>query len=545
MGGIVMKQSRIKRSWHKCMSFMLVATLAVTPVVSGNVVEAAQKGTSKSIKLATADNVNVIVVGKKYKLNYTMTPKTSKDKVTFTSSNKEVATVSKGIITPKKTGNVTITATTQSGKKSSVKLLAINKNGVTGWQSRVDKMLAADNVTGISIKELDAEKSYQIAEGDYSNKKLAVNAPNSDVDNYGTFKSILVTDVKDGTWTENGKNNVITVKDPSLSFVINKDAVVKGLSFTAPNSKINLKSEGKANKVTISGTDSKINLTANGNVEKLVIDSNAEVVISGNAEKVALEITSKATGAKIESSVKVEAAVGANANIKLLEGAEGSTIEKGNADIKVELNNATTSKVEIGTAGSDKKESVEAGKDNTTTTPGGGSTGGGSTGDGGTTTPTETTKTITGVSSNGGKTATYSLTTAIDNLKSAIVKVKTNAVTKDYSIDGTILTYVKKLLGNESMYVDLWKNMSSFETQLGVGGSKVKIEGIAGSMTKTVTFDNMKFTVTVDGSANSISVKKNDGVSTYTLSKSGRETLTITSDINTNVSDMVSFQITY
>lgn len=539
-----MKQSRTKKNWQKYMAVMLAATLVVTPAISGNTAEAAQKGSAKSIKLTAADNVNVIVVGKKYKLNYNVSPKTSKDKVTFTSSNSDVATVSKGIITPKKTGNVTITATTTSGKKSSVKFLSMNKSGVTGWQSRIDKMLAADNVTAISIKELDLERNYQIEKGDYSKKTLTVNAPNSDVDNYGTFKTIRIKDVKNGTWMENAKNNSITVDDDDIALVIDKNAEVKGLTFTAPNASVNLKSEGKLNQVTISGTDSKINLTANGTIGKIILDSKADIAILGNAEKVILEVTKKASGAKIESSVTLDAAVASNVNVKLLAGAEGSTVEKANADIKVELNNSTASKVEIGTAGSDKKESVDAGKDNTTT-PGGGAGGGGSTGDSGNTTPSDTTKTVTGVSSNNGKTAVYTLPTAVDNLKSAVVKVTTNAITKDYSVDGTILTYVKKLLASEATYVKLWKGLNGFETSLGVGGSTIKIDGTSDPMTKKVTFDGMEFTVSVNETTGEITVKKSNGTATYTLSKAGRNTLTITSDTNTNVSDMVAFQVTY
>lgn len=62
--------------------------------------------------------------GKSYSLLVTRTPLTATDKITFTSSNKKFALVnSKGKITARKKGRVTITAKTGNGKSATVKVL--------------------------------------------------------------------------------------------------------------------------------------------------------------------------------------------------------------------------------------------------------------------------------------------------------------------------------------------------------------------------------------------------------------------------------------
>ena len=73
-----------------------------------------KKVTTKKVKLSTKKLT--LKKGEKYTLKPVVTPITTQDKTKFKTSNKKVATVSsKGVITAKKAGKVTITVT--SGKK--------------------------------------------------------------------------------------------------------------------------------------------------------------------------------------------------------------------------------------------------------------------------------------------------------------------------------------------------------------------------------------------------------------------------------------------
>ena len=79
-------------------------------------VEAAQK---KPTKITLNEKSAELVVGKSYYLKVvSVSPKKASKSVTFTTSNKKVATVNnKGKITAKKAGTATITATSKSNKK--------------------------------------------------------------------------------------------------------------------------------------------------------------------------------------------------------------------------------------------------------------------------------------------------------------------------------------------------------------------------------------------------------------------------------------------
>ncbi len=103
------------------------ATITVT---TDNGLEASCKIT---VKLPAATKVTLskkgtvkLTVGKTLTLTATVTPKLASQKVTWTSSNKKVATVnSKGKVTAKKAGTVTITAKTANGKKATVKIRVV------------------------------------------------------------------------------------------------------------------------------------------------------------------------------------------------------------------------------------------------------------------------------------------------------------------------------------------------------------------------------------------------------------------------------------
>ncbi len=74
-----------------------------------------------AVKIVIRNPITELEYGKQYDLNRKLTPSTSNDVTTWKSSDKSVATVDKnGVVTAKKEGTVTITATTMSGKTDSV-----------------------------------------------------------------------------------------------------------------------------------------------------------------------------------------------------------------------------------------------------------------------------------------------------------------------------------------------------------------------------------------------------------------------------------------
>lgn len=550
--------------WKKKSSVLLalamVASLTIQPVNVRAAVATTVKATA--ITLNVEDNLQVLLVGNSYDLEYTLSPKKSTEKVTFKSSNTAVATVSKsGVITPKKQGGVTLVATTQSGKKVSKRVLVVTKAYTTAYQTTLDKMLTASNIKKVILKDTKYAKKYVIQKGNYTSKTLYVNAPKSDVKNFGKFKMINIVDIAQNTWTEGAIGNAFKITDSNAHFVVSPLAQVSSINVASDHGQVAIDANGSVGTVNVTGaqstvslgagsnsvvrelrvtsTDAKVTVVADGTIDKIVLDSKAELEIKGSSAGVAVEVTAKAAGASVQSAVPVTASVAAQATFVLEKGAEDSQLSTASSSVGISVENNTTAKVVVTNEETMKTEDVAAGTTQDVTPVPGPITGGGTIGGGtGTdTTTTTTTKTVTGV--NSGTSATYDLTVPITSLKSATVKV-TN--TSDYAISSDVLTYVVKLLSMDAFYVDLWSNMSSITSKVGVDGKDVVATGVGA--TKTVTFDGKTFNVTVNST--SVVVTKVPGTVTYTLSKSSDgKVLTINSTGNNNIAGLVSFVITY
>lgn len=140
-------------------------------------------------EIAISNKVSALNVGQKYNLNRTLTPKTSNDLTTLTSSDKAIANPNKnGVFTALKEGTVTITAKTLSGAKDTVTIKVVDKDGIVTTQEELDALLGS-GVAKITLKT-NSTGTFTIAKGDYSKVVLVIDAPYATVKNEGTFKSV-------------------------------------------------------------------------------------------------------------------------------------------------------------------------------------------------------------------------------------------------------------------------------------------------------------------------------------------------------------------
>lgn len=509
-----MVKKTYKGLWHKAASLALAMTLVVTGISPLAKTYAATK--EKATKLEISNPVTVLHLGDKYDLNFDMEPFNNTEKTYWKSSNKAIADVdSYGRFTAKKLGVVRITAYTKSGLKSTCEILVVSKYGVTGVQRRVDRMLDSNNSRSIYIKNTKTANTYTIKEGRYVAKSLYVEAPLSEVDNYGRFKKITLVDVANGTFNEYAYGNTFVIKDKELSFNVDKDSTVKSIS-VIKESLLNLNVAGKVNNLTVSAPNTTLNLTGTGSVDNIVVGENA-------------------TGATLNVSVPTNITLNANAKVVLSEAAKGTTIVVTGADTKVEIVNNTGARITVVNETTGKSEVIEpVGKKEEVTTPGGGSTGGGGTGGGGTTpTDPETTE-------------TYTLPVEFSNLKSAIVKVDTDRdgkFDKNYNITGLMIDYLVRLLNAEDAKIKQWASLEDFSVTYST--LTISVKGVKDSNTKTVEFDGAKYNVTVNPSLKSVTLQKDTGKNIYTLSKSGTKTLIISSKTDSNFKDCVNFEFVY
>lgn len=273
-------------------------------------------------------------------------------------------------------------------------------------QKQLNKALRDDRVKTITIK---TNKGVTLKIGDLvlDNKTLIVNAPKSKIDSQADFKKIMI---KDGaSFIDRGTDNSITVSDKNaLKLVAGKqadgtkitinskgaditvvgngdiasvnvkgqsDITVRGKSDSAPkivnnavgaSISIAMKTSVILNKAAdlfvkaasdISVADGatvdavnvsadKVNLKVDGTVTKVAVNTKADVAISGST-KGTIEITNNAAGSNVQTSVKTDLKLNADAKVSLDKGAEGSSVKAEKEGVKPSVENKTSADVTI------------------------------------------------------------------------------------------------------------------------------------------------------------------------------------------------------
>ena len=457
---------------------------------------------AKSVKIN--NKIATVNVGQTYDLNRTISPKTSLDITTWTSDDSDIVKMGKkGKFTALKEGTATITAKTLSGKTDKVTIQVIDEKGLVSTQKELDALLGS-GAELITLKT-EEETEFTIPEGNYSKQTLVVDAPKADIVNKGVFKAVEIKNIKPETWTEQAVGNVIIVSAGKARVVIDEGA----------SASIEVKSDG-----------SKLTLVNNGTVKELTAGDKAEVEISGTSTE-AIPVNVNAAGAVITTSVPLTIKCNEKIKLVILPGAERTTITVEDEKFIPDIVGDVTIVITIGTGDDAVTKTV-------TGTPVESQSGTGGGGGGGyIPTPTEVTKTVTAENKDG--ISTFILPVELKNL----TKVVVNYNREKYPINKTILTMLNGFLSDTSYTIELWKNTESYSNTY--DNKTVTVKGDKGSSTKTVTFDNRAYTVTVNpaGENTTIDVKAPSGI-TYNLSKSGNKSLLIT-----NAPDSLTFDVTY
>jgi len=422
-------------------------------------------------KFVINNKVEALNLGQKYDLNRTLTPKTSNDLTTWTTSNKKIANPnSKGLFTALKEGKVTITGKTLSGKTDKVTIEVVDKAGTVATQKELDKLLGS-GVALITI-QTDEKVALSIKEGDYTKQTLIVDAPNADIVNEGQFKSIEIKQIKADTWTEKAKGNKIVFDAPTGRIVVAKDAEVS---------------------IEVVEENSKVVIENNGTIEELVVAAKAEVTINGTS-KTPIPVTATKKEAKIIANVPLELTVEAKIVLVLGADAIGTVVHVANRDLIPVVQGAGHIKVLI-TEGDTVKEEVVIAE-----TP---STGGGTYIPGPGPGPGPISPEL--VSNTNGK---YVLSRNYNEIKSINVMFGNIKV---FTINETWIALLEKYLTGEEETVTRWKAIDKKITE-SVTTYNLIIEPVSGEPeTKTVTFPNdEKIPSEVRGRTYKVTVKEDD-----------------------------------
>ena len=178
------------------------ATLTIT-LASGlekKIPVTVQKGTVTTTKITGLKKKVTLEKGKKLTLKPALTPITSQQKFTYTSSNKKVATVSKkGVITAKKSGTAKITV--KSGKKKFVVTVTVPK-------TKTEKITGVPETISLKKGKTYTLKAKRSPKG--SDEKLTYSSSNKKIATVS--KNGKIKGVKKGTVTITVKSGKVTVK---------------------------------------------------------------------------------------------------------------------------------------------------------------------------------------------------------------------------------------------------------------------------------------------------------------------------------------------
>ena len=228
--------------------------------------------------------------GSSVKLTASVFPKTATDKLTWSTSNKKVVTVTKsGKIKGVKTGTATITVKTTSGKKATCKVTVVKSNKKSaGIKLSAKKLTLKQNATKQLKATLDKNATDKVTWSS-SNKKVAT------VDKNG-----VVTAVKKGTVTITAKTSggkkatcKVTVKVPATKVKLNKTkaTVAKGRTLTL---KATMTPSSSTDKLTWTSSNKKVaTVDKNGKVKALKKGAATITVKTASGKKATCKITVK------------------------------------------------------------------------------------------------------------------------------------------------------------------------------------------------------------------------------------------------------------
>lgn len=311
----------------------------------------------------------------------------------WSSSKKSVATVSKkGVVKAVKAGtaNVKCKVVTKSKKhytltcKVTVKNAAVSKTVST--QKALASALKDKNVKNLTIKT-DNEVAFNIPSGNYGKVNLTVDAPNADVVNAGTFKSINIKAIKPNTWKEKAKGNTITVTADDARIVVEAGASLSKVTVSQEGGKIKIEAAGTIDAIQIEAAVD-VSLAVDGTVGEVAVSAPAKVAVEGKTTAaIPIKVEETAKGADVTSSTPVEVKAATEISLNLSKGAEGSKVETTGENAQVAVKNETTDVIKVTTPAGTQEVAKDTtskvdntGKVTDTTTNTNGDNNGGSTG---------------------------------------------------------------------------------------------------------------------------------------------------------------------
>lgn len=210
-------------------------------------------------------------------------------------------------------------------------------------KEQLEKALVAKNINEITLST-DKDINLVIKKGDYRDKSLIVDAPNAEIENFAVFKDVTIAAIKENTWSENAQGNSFHVTSIKIRIIVKGEAVIR--------------------EILLDREDTQIELEIDGIVQRITVLQPAEMNLYGDGEQIPITIERTSSGTRITSSIPLKIKAEEETEIIVEPGAEGTSIEKSNKDIKVDVQNNSKQSVTI-VAEDGEDEVIQAGDNGT------------------------------------------------------------------------------------------------------------------------------------------------------------------------------------
>lgn len=187
---------------------------------------------------------------------------------------------------------------------------SVNGDATATDQAQLEAALKNPGTKTLRL-QTEAADTFTIPKADYKDIELTVDAPNADVVNNGTFKSISVLAIKDSTWFENAVGNLLNVFAKSSRIVVQQGASVNDISFASPDAQAKVSiAQGSFVKNIFVPQDAqraKMDVDVSGSVENIQLaapDADVKMAVAENGAVNKVSMDDTAGSAKVGLDVK-------------------------------------------------------------------------------------------------------------------------------------------------------------------------------------------------------------------------------------------------
>lgn len=206
----------------------------------------------------------------------------------------------------------------------------------------------ADTSTTAILFQTEVEQTIVIPSGDYAGIAMTIDAPYTDVTNYGTFASITINQISSDTWTESVSGNTFIIDAASSHIIVPSGITVNGIENVQANSTLAAEVQGSVASMGFEADNSITSVSVDGELQQATMYNVTNLTLTGTRTDVTgLNVEYGAAGSTISTAIPLNLTSMAAISVTFEPGAEGSAFTISAAENTMSLQNNTTGDITV------------------------------------------------------------------------------------------------------------------------------------------------------------------------------------------------------